>query len=362
MLKLIKGQVIKILSENNNIIKLQVKSKDKIRRAIFYKQLLGEVKPGDNVMINITATSLDLGTGGYDFVVCIIGQETDFKDKGHIMKLRYTPYQFKTCAVAEQKSDYHNQMKEFNSLAGIPVLVGSLHSMLAPVVAVLKGENPKLNIAYIMTDGGALAIAFSDLVNELKARRLIDHTITSGHCFGGELETVNIYTALIAAKEIKKADVIVVIMGPGIVGTGTRYGFSGVEQADILHAVKVLGGEAIAIPRINFFDSRNRHFGLSHHTRTVLGELTLIKTKVGIPILQERKNKIIKDQLKKAEILAKHKVIYKEIDKIIKHIKKVKLLCKTMGKNYTQAREYFLTCGVSALVAGEFVKGGKKGG
>lgn len=360
MFKLTEGKVIKILLENNNIIKLKVKKENKISRAIFYKELLGEVEIGDKVILNTTANALDLGTGGYDFVVCVLNQKTNFDKQGHIMKLRYTPYQIKTCAVAEQDSDYREEINKFDSLAGTPVLIGELHSMLAAATAVLRGKRPQSNISYIMTDGGALPIAFSDLVNQLKAKNLINHTITSGHSFGGDLEAINIYTALIAAKEVKKADIIIVIMGPGIVGTGTKYGFSGIEQANILHAVKKLGGEAVIIPRINFSDSRNRHFGLSHHTKTVLGELTLTKAKVGIPILEERKNKIIEKQLAKNKITKKHEVIYHESNKVIDYIKEVEKLCKTMGKSYNQAQDYFLTCGISALIASKLIKGGKK--
>ncbi len=359
MFELTEGKVIKILLEKNNIIKLKVKKKNESSQAIFYKQLLGEVEIGDKVILNTTATSLGLGTGGYDFVVCVLNQESSFKQQGHIMKLRYTPYQIKTCAVAEQESNYHQQIDSFESLAGTPVLIGGLHSMLAAAVAVLKAKRPRSNIVYIMTDGGALPIAFSDLVNKLKAMNLIDHTITSGHSFGGDLEAVNIYTALIAAKEVKKADIIMVAMGPGIVGTGTRYGFTGIEQANILHAVKILGGEAVVIPRINFSDSRDRHFGLSHHTKTVLGELTLTKAKVGVPILSARKNKIINRQLKESKIFDRHEVIYHEVNKVIDYIKEIKGLCETMGKSYKQAQDYFLSCGISALVASKLIRGEK---
>ena len=33
-------------------------------------------------------------------------------------------------------------------------------------------------------------------------------------------------------------------MGPGIVGTGTKYGFSGIEQGQIIDAINTLSGRA----------------------------------------------------------------------------------------------------------------------
>uniref|UniRef100_UPI00286C7BA0 DUF3866 family protein n=1 Tax=Armatimonas sp. TaxID=1872638 RepID=UPI00286C7BA0 len=51
---------------------------------------------------------------------------------------------------------------------------------------------------------------------------------------------------------------------------GTRYGFSGIEQAWVLHVTKALGGEAICCLRASDADPRPRHQGVSHHSRTVL--------------------------------------------------------------------------------------------
>ncbi len=87
------------------------------------------------------------------------------------------------------------------------------------------------------------------------------------------MECTNIYTGLIAAKEVLKGDITIITMGPGIVGTGTKYGFSGIEQGQIIDAVNTLGGNPIVVPRISFRDLRERHKGMSHHTRTILSEI-----------------------------------------------------------------------------------------
>ena len=77
-------------------------------------------------------------------------------------------------------------------------------------------------------------------------------------------------SALTIARHVLGADVIVVGMGPGVVGTGTRLGTTALEVAPTLDAVAWLGGEPIVCVRISDGDARERHRGVSHHTFTVL--------------------------------------------------------------------------------------------
>ena len=46
-------------------------------------------------------------------------------------------------------------------------------------------------------------------------------TITVGHAFGGDLETVTLHTGLLAARHVLGAQVAVVAQGPGNLGTGS---------------------------------------------------------------------------------------------------------------------------------------------
>lgn len=94
--------------------------------------------------------------------------------------------------------------------------------------------------------------------------------MTCGQAFGGDSETVTLHSALLAAKHILDCDAAIVCQGPGNAGTGTKYGFSGIEQAQNLDIVKALGGTPIAIARLSSADGRVRHQGISHHTRTTL--------------------------------------------------------------------------------------------
>jgi hypothetical protein len=352
MLELAEGQVTKIISHRPALTKVELKIGAEKKQAINYNQLLGEIEVEDRVIVNTAATSLELGTGGYDFVVCILGKESTLEGQGHIMKLRYTPYQLQTCTWAEQESPDHKQALKVDSIDGTPVVVGTLHSMLPAIVAMIKAKESEAKIAYVMTDAAALPLALSELVYQLQKHDLIDLTITSGHSFGGDLEAVNIYSSLLGA-HMHDMDIIVVTMGPGIVGTGTKYGFSGTEQADILNAVSNLDGQPIAVPRINFSDSRERHYGLSHHSKTNLGELVLVESTVGIPKFKGANKKMISRELAETEIVDKHQVVYRSGQETIKQLEKLKFKVTTMGQDCSEVPEYFMTAGVAGQIAAE---------
>lgn len=297
-------------------------------------------------MLNTTAVDLSLGTGGYHFVVHNYNCKSLIStSQGHIMKLRYTPFQIKCLAAEEQGCPYHETINSFDSLDNKLVLVGSLHSMLAPVSAMIKWLRPDIKINYVMTDSGALPLHFSLTVKELKEKGIIDKTITIGNSFGGDYECVNIYTGLITSKEVLKGDITIVCMGPGIVGTGTKYGFSGIEQGKIIDAVNILGGTSIAIPRITFADDRSRHRGISHHTLTSLSEITLSRSNLVLPYLSHEKNSIIENQLSSSGIVEKHNIIYEHGDEIKKVLDFFDIKVTTMGRSYSQDNDYFISLG-----------------
>lgn len=341
-----KAKVIEIYEEDESRALVGVELDGIIYKAINYNKLTGNIKTGDEVVVNTTAVELSLGTGGMHFVIFNYNNERkSFEGKGHIMKLRYTPHQIKCLVVEEEESPYHNVFLNFKSLENHRFIIGTLHSMLAPIVAMLKYMNKDIKINYIMTDGGALPIDFSNTVRDLKYRGLIEKTITIGHAFGGDLECTNIYTGLIAAKEILKGDVTIITMGPGIVGTGTKYGFSGIEQGNILDAVNTLGGKAILVPRISFKDSRERHNGVSHHTKTVLSEIAKTSGTVVFPLLDRDKMDLINKQIESLNLNEKHNIVYEQGDDIAKAMDNFDLNIKTMGRGFEEDREFFLTLG-----------------
>ncbi|MCT4507170.1 MAG: DUF3866 family protein [Tepidibacter sp.] len=336
------GIVQEIISKTEEMEELKVKVDNTIYKAINYPKINSSADVNDEVLLNTSAVELNLGTGGFHFVIANLNKlESKMSEGGHIMKLRYTPLQVKTFSAEEQESKYHDKIKNFKSLDNMPVVVGTLHSMLVPFAASYKRIDKKKKLVYIMTDGAALPIYLSKNVQNLKKNRLIDNTITIGNAFGGDYECINIYTALILAKEVLKADAVFVCMGPGIVGTSTKYGFTGIEQANILDAVTKLKGIPIAIPRISFADKRDRHFGLSHHSVTILKEM--VNTKVVVPVgIQSNKNKnYVINQIKENGIDEIHDVVYIDNNKTKSDLEYFNLRVKTMGRSYEEDREFF---------------------
>jgi len=240
--------------------------------ALNYAALTGPIQMDDLVQLNITAQVLHLGTGGLGFVTANLTRPkqgdrgTSLRSKGHIIKARYLPCQHAVLTLEEQ-AQYAAVWER--RLENLPVLVGQLHSQIAPAAAGLHLGGKK-SVAYVMTDGAALMAGFSRLVGELKDAGLLHAVLTCGQAAGGDYETVTLHSALLAAKHIAGCDAAVVCQGPGNAGTGTKYGFSGMEQAHNLDIARALGGQPIAIVRMSEADPRPRHQGVSHHTRTSL--------------------------------------------------------------------------------------------
>lgn len=343
------GIVESIVSQTETLDDIRVNINGEIQRAYNYPKISGTINIGDEVVLNTTAVELSLGTGGYHFVITNLNNiESTLTEGGHIMKLRYTPLQIKVDSVEEQESIYHDKFTNFKGLEGLSVVVGTLHSMLTPFVASFKRNNPNKKLVYIMTDGASLPIYLSKNVDTLKEKKLIDSTITIGNAFGGDYECINIYTALITAKEILKADVVFVSMGPGIAGTGTKYGFTGIEQGSILDAVKKLEGRAIAIPRISFADKRERHQGISHHSMTVFKEIVNVNVDIPITIYDDEKLNFIKEQINLNGLNKKHNIIYIDNNKTKEDLDYFNLKVKSMGRNYEQDEAFFKAASTAA--------------
>ncbi len=256
---------VEVLGERPGFVRVRL---DDGSRAFALTQLTGPVAAGDRLIVNTTAVDRGLGTGGWHIVQWnLTGGPFSAPGPGHLMKLRYTGAQVDSGAAEEQEED---PAATPDRLDGTPVVVAGLHSQLPVVVAALLATRPSTRIGYVMTDGGALPIAMSDVVAGLVERGLLVGSVTAGHAFGGDLEALNVPSALAAAKHRLDADVIIVAMGPGVAGTGSRLGFTGLEAAPALDAAAWLGGVAVACLRASDADLRPRHRAISHHSATVL--------------------------------------------------------------------------------------------
>lgn len=240
-------------------------------RAYVLTQVVPSVAVGDEVVLNTTAVDLGLGTGGWHVVHWnLAARGWDGPSGGHIVKLRYTSLQADVGAAEEVVGELLAGPDDVPvALGGMPVVVCSLHSQVAVVAAVLRHLRPGATIAYVMTDGAALPIALSDLVADLRGSGTLDATITAGHAFGGDHEAVTVPSALVLARRHLGADVTVVGMGPGVVGTATLLGTTATEAAAVVDGAAALGGRPVLCARVSVGDARHRHQGLSHHSSTV---------------------------------------------------------------------------------------------
>ena len=98
-------------------------------------------------------------------------------------------------------------------------------------------------------------------------------------------------------------------MGPGIVGTATRLGFSGIEVGPILDAAVGLQGTPIACLRTSFADPRERHRGISHHSATALTIATRSSVLVPIATVGGDEERHLRKDLDASGIAARHEVV-----------------------------------------------------
>lgn len=351
-----RGRVLRVLAERADLQELAVLVEGREERAVNYPALMGRAGCGDEVLLNVTAVRLGLGSGGCHFVSAIRGrEERENPAAGHIMKLRYTPWQIQVRALEEQpEAGFLGPGAEVATvLAGMPVAVGELHSQLAPaVLAAHAAAGRRLRLAYIMTDGGALPAALSQVVQELRARGLVQAVITAGHAFGGDGESVTVHSALEAARRWARAEVAVVAMGPGIAGTGTALGWSGTEQAWILDAVAALGGRPVAVARVSFADPRPRHRGLSHHTATSLGRLVRSPVLLPLPELPPGQSAHLRAQVRRAGLDRRHQVCTVPAGALRGALGAHEALLRTMGRSWGEDPAFFLAAAAAGWAAG----------
>lgn len=319
-------------------------------RALAYVELVGRPAPGDEVLLNTTAAAMGLGTGGYALVVAPMDGVPDPSGPGHLVKARYTPTQTLVFGADEQDSPHHAAMVAAESLAGMPVVIADLHSALPAVLAGVQADRPDARVAYLMTDGAALPIAFSRTVSAL-AERLVG-TITSGQAYGGDLEAVTVHSGLLLARHVLAADVTIVTQGPGNLGTGTPWGFSGVQAGEVANAVVTLGGRAVGALRISAADPRERHWGVSHHSTTAFGRVALVPVDLVVPTgleppLAARVRADLSDQP------ARHRVVEVATEGLDGALRALPVGLSTMGRGLDEDHAYFL----AAAAAGRHAAG-----
>lgn len=301
--------------------------------ALAYSALVGDPQVGDRVLVTTAALERGLGTGGYGFVAALPDRLPPDPPEapGHLVKARYTPLQTLVLGADEQDSPHHELLRDADDLMGAPVVVADLHSALPAIVAGVRTLRPDARVVYVMTDGGALPLWFSRTVAGLREAGWLEATVTVGQAFGGDVEAVSLHSGLLAARLVLGADVMVVTQGPGNLGTGTRWGFSGVAAGDAVNAVATLGGRPVASLRVSAADPRERHRGVSHHSLTAYGRVALAPADVVVPVLDSEFGELVHRQATALEV--RHRLVPVLVDGLLEALRRCPVPLSTMGRD-----------------------------
>jgi Protein of unknown function (DUF3866) len=329
------GVVARVRREWPGAMELDVTCGDGPVPALAYPALTGRPQPGDRVLLNANALELGLGTGGYALVIAVPDRlPADAPGAGHLVEARYTPMQ--ACVTGAEDA-----LGDPDDLGGMPVVVADLHSALPAVLAGLRAGSPRPPVtAYVMLDGGALPAWFSRTAAGLREAGWLAGTITAGQAFGGDLETVTVHTGLLAARHLLGAEAAVVAQGPGNLGTGTRWGFSGVACGEAVNAAAVLGGRPVASLRISEADARPRHRGISHHSLTAYGRVALARADVVLPVLGGELGALVAAQAR--PLAERHALVSVPTEGLIEALRACPVPLSTMGRGLAADRAYFL--------------------
>ena len=339
-------------------------------RALAYPALTGRPRPGDRVLVNTTALDLGLGTGGYALVVALPDRlPPDPELAGHLIKARYSPLQACVLGADEQGSPHHDVLRDADDIGGMPVVVADLHSALPAVLAGIYAsersgddrppaagqlQRAEPRVVYVMQDGGALPAWFSRTCAVLREAGWLAATVTTGQSFGGDLETVTVHTGLLAARHVLGADIAVIAQGPGNLGTGTRWGFSGVAAGDAVNAAAALGGRPVASLRISDADPRMRHRGVSHHSLTAYGRVALARADVVVPALAGEFGAQVAAEA--APLGGRHELVTVPADGLEAALRACPARLSTMGRGLDEDLAYFLAAAAAGRHAGRLLR------
>jgi hypothetical protein len=186
-------------------------------------------------------------------------------------------------------------------------------------------------------------------VPALRSAGLLVGTVSAGQAYGGDLEAVNVPSALLVARLVLGAEIIVVTQGPGNLGTDTRWGFSGVAVGDAVNATSVLGGRPVGSLRISGAGARERHLGVSHHSLTAYGRVALLPADLAVPKLDDNAlSARIGEQL--ATLPVRHRQVEVDLTGLAEALKDAAqqgIPLSTMGRGLSEDLPYFLAAAAS---------------
>jgi uncharacterized protein DUF3866 len=153
-----------------------------------------------------------------------------------------------------------------------------------------------------------------------------------------------------------------VSQGPGNLGTGTRWGFSGVAAGEVINAAGVLGGRPVGALRISGADQRPRHHGLSHHSLTAYGRVALVAADLAVPDLAGAESlsgiaglsevaKLSDTVLRGAASLTRHRQVLVPLSGLDEALRTSPVRLSSMGRGLDDDPAYFLASAAAGRLA-----------
>jgi hypothetical protein len=275
MLKLRRAVVVEAGDARCGEQELKTELDGRRRAAIADVSLVGRAQAGDEVLVNVQALDMGLGSGGFDVVHANLTRGLNGAEpaQGGVMKHNYTSLQHAVAPVDDSQVELPLQR---------PVAVLALHGQLSALAWAFARACPGRALGYVQTPGGALPGGHSRTVRALRERGLIAGHLTAGSAFGGEAEAITTAGAVHHGLRSLGWDAAVCGPGPGIVGSASTLGHGGMSALDSAHTALALGCATLLVARMSGADPRPRHRGISHHTLTVL-DLLLAPVTVALP-------------------------------------------------------------------------------
>jgi uncharacterized protein DUF3866 len=331
MLRLRPGRVVSVEEAGERLIRCTVEVEGEHRAAVAYPRLTGPLAVGDEVIVNVEAADLGLGSGGFDIVHAgpLRAGGAEGQD-AHVMKLNYTSLQHAVSPVEEG-------LERLERPLALPVGVLALHGQLPCAAFALAARGPAAKVGYVQTGGGALPGALSDVVEELLERGLVADHVTAEPSFGGRHDAITVEGALDAGARRLDWDFALTGPGPGILGSASALGHGGLAALSSAHAALSLGCRVVLAPRLSSADGRARHRGLSHHTATVL-DLLLRPVEVAVPAGSGDGAAELRANLARGG----HEAVEVDVGDLFDSYLESGLPGTTMGRTAAEDREFFL--------------------
>jgi len=333
VLKLRRGRVASVESRDARIARVTVDLEEgrQARPTVVYPRLTGPVETGDEVVVNVEAADLGLGSGGFDVVHCNLSRGLAAEGgEGHVMKLNYTSLQHAVRPLEEG-------LEDAPPAEGVPVAVLALHGQLPCAAFALSTLAPGTRAGYVQTAGGALAGELSDTVADMLERGMLAGHVSAGPAHGAPAEAITVEGALDAGRRLGW-DCAFVGPGPGILGSASALGHGGLAALANAHAALSLGSAVVLVPRLSSADQRERHRGLSHHTDTVL-RMLLRPVRVPVPGGLSLPSGAV---LGKAVARGGHEAMGVEVSLLCDSYLASGLPTGTMGRSFEEDRDFLL--------------------